>query len=123
VWVQTFIEMATAKNQQHHQPLAQVSLARAASRAESENNPRLQAASINNNNNQQLLARWPLAKYACFITSSKSATMKENQQPGMMMNNTWLERTAGGQQETPDMWIQITQVLYTLISLMILWLT
>lgn len=105
--------MATAKNQQH-QPLAQVSLAsRAASRAESENNPRLQAASINNNNNQQLLARWPLAKYACFITdssnSSKSATMKENQQPGLMMNNTWLERT-GGQQETPDMWIQITQV-------------
>lgn len=101
--------MATAKNQQH-QPLAQVSLARAASRAESENNPRLQAASINNNNNQQLLARWPLAKYACFITDSSSSksAMKENQQPGMM-NNTWLERT-GGQQETPDMWIQITQV-------------
>lgn len=59
-----------------------------------ENNP-VSFPSIRNHNNNNTLARWPLSKYANFISKNPNGV------------GTWQERTAG---EPHDMWIQITQV-------------
>jgi len=65
-----------------------------------ENNSLAGSTSDNNNKGSSttprtLLARWPLAKYAHFITSNGAGT--------------WQERSAENL-ETPDMWILITRV-------------